>query len=129
MRDLGPWDGERAALGDAPATRPQEDAGALRLATWKQMVDNGSMQAGEKYLRATGRRAVARVSPATYATLHDSVRDGGIVVGDRGRMSLPVEPTEGMVDGVVWVPGNSGNLGVLAVASPGSSVTLKGAEA
>jgi hypothetical protein len=34
-----------------------------------------------------------------------------------------------MADGVVWVPGNSGNLGVLAVASPGSSVTLKGAEA
>jgi NADH-quinone oxidoreductase subunit G len=127
MRDLGPWDGERAVLGDAAAAPPQESSAVLRLATWKQMVDNGSMQDGEKYLRATGRRAVARVSPATYASLHESVRDGGVVVGDRGRMSLPVEPTEGMVDGVVWVPGNSGNLGVLAVASPGSTVTLKGA--
>ena len=33
-----------------------------------------------------------------------------------------------MVDGVVWVPANSVGAGVLAdLASPGSTVTLKGA--
>jgi NADH-quinone oxidoreductase subunit G len=79
-------------------------------------------------MHATARRPVARVSPATYATLHESVRDGGVLVGDRGEMSMPVERIDGMVDGVVWVPANSVGAGVLAdLASPGSTVTLKGA--
>jgi NADH-quinone oxidoreductase subunit G len=86
------------------------------------------MQDGDPAMRATARRPVARVSPGTYATLHESVRDGGVLVGDRGEMSVPVVATEGMVDGVVWVPANSLGSGVLAdLASPGSTVTLKGA--
>ncbi|MFC4783088.1 NADH-quinone oxidoreductase subunit G [Nocardioides sp. MAHUQ-72] len=128
MEELGPWDGERAATVEAASVPAATTDGGLRLATWKQMIDNGSMQDGDPALRATARRPVARVSPATYATLHESVRDGGVLVGDRGTLSLPVEPTEGMVDGVVWVPACSVGNGVLAdLASPGSTVTLKGA--
>ncbi|GAB3789849.1 NADH-quinone oxidoreductase subunit G [Nocardioides ungokensis] len=128
MEDLGPWDGERAPTVEASATTHADSDGGLRLATWKQMIDHGSMQDGDPAMRATARRPVARVSPATYATLHESVRDGGVLVGDRGEMSVPVVATEGMVDGVVWVPANSVGAGVLAdLASPGSTVTLKGA--
>jgi NADH-quinone oxidoreductase subunit G len=128
--EIGPWDGDRATAADAP--RPAESAvtpaGALRIATWKQMIDNGSMLDGDRAMHATARRPVARVSPATYASLHESVRDGGVLVGDRGELSLPVERVDGMVDGVVWVPANSVGAGVLAdLASPGSTVTLKGA--
>ncbi len=36
--------------------------GGLRLATWKQMIDDGSMLDGDDYLKATGRAAVALVS-------------------------------------------------------------------
>jgi NADH-quinone oxidoreductase subunit G len=51
-----------------------------------------------------------------------------VVKGDRGSMSMPLVATDGMVDGVVWVPGNSTRNGVLAdLASPGSRVTVKGA--
>ncbi|GAA2148942.1 NADH-quinone oxidoreductase subunit G [Nocardioides koreensis] len=128
--EIGPWDGDRATSAEAPRTaQPAEaPAGALRLATWKQMIDNGSMQDGDPALRATARKPVARVSPVTYAALPESVRDEGVLVGDRGEMSLPVVPTEGMVDDVVWVPAGSVRHGVLAdLASPGSTVTLKGA--
>jgi len=129
MEDLGPWDGDRAPTVEVTPPAVGGDDG-LRLATWKQMIDHGSMQDGEPAMRATARRPVARVSPATYATLHESVRDGGVLAGDRGELSLPVEQVDGMVDGVVWVPANSVGPGVLAgLASPGSSVTLKGAEA
>lgn len=129
MEDLGPWDGERAPTVEvAPTPPPAGVEAGLRLATWKQMIDHGSMQDGDPAMRATARKPVARVSPATYATLHESVRDGGVLVGDRGEMSVPVVATEGMVDGVVWVPANSLGNGVLAdLASPGSTVTLKGA--
>ena len=128
--EIGPWDGDRATAADAPrAAEPAATpAGALRLATWKQMIDNGSMLDGDRAMHATARRPIARVSPATYASLHESVRDGGVLVGDRGELSLPVERVDGMVDGVVWVPANSVGAGVLAdLASPGSTVTLKGA--
>jgi NADH-quinone oxidoreductase subunit G len=133
MEEMGPWDGERAAAlptASAPgAPAPSEGATeGLALATWKLMIDNGSMQDGDKAYRATARRPVARVSPATYATLPGSVAEGAVISGDRGSIAIPLLATEGMVDGVVWVPGNSTGNGVLAdLASPGSRVSVKGA--
>jgi NADH-quinone oxidoreductase subunit G len=97
----------------------------VTLATWKLMLDNGSMQHGEKYLRATARTPVCRVSP-------DAARALGAMVtleGDRGSVTLPVAVAEDLPDDVVWVPANSTGRGVLAdLASPGSGVRLKGAD-
>jgi NADH-quinone oxidoreductase subunit G len=127
MVEMGPWDGERATLPDSPApatvTGPQN--GQVALATWKLMLDNASMQDGEKYLRATGRTPVCRVSPGAAAAL------GGMATleGDRGSVTLPVEVSDDLADDVVWVPANSTGNGVLAdLASPGSGVRLKGAD-
>ena len=51
-----------------------------------------------------------------------------MLTGDRGTVTVPVEVADDMVDGVVWLPGNSFGRGVLAdLASPGSAVTVKGA--
>jgi NADH-quinone oxidoreductase subunit G len=89
------------------------------------MIDLGSMQDGEPYLRATARTPVLRVGRA----VRDSVGPVAAISGDRGSMTLPVEVADDMVDGVVWVPANSVGPGVLAgLASPGSTVTLKGAD-
>ncbi len=121
---LGPWDGERASASSA-ATAAGEAAGTLALSSWKQMIDLGSMQDGEEHLRATARPVVARLSPTTYAGLGS---EQVTVSGDRGEVTLPAEPADDMVDGVVWVPANSFGDGVLAdLASPGSRVTVKGA--
>ncbi len=121
---LGPWDGERAAAvpaSGAARARP----GSFALASWKQLVDLGSMQDGEEHLRATGRAAVARVGPAAYADLG---ADRVTLTGDRGSLTLPAEVADDMVDATVWVPANSVGNGVLAdLASPGSRVTVKGA--
>ena len=95
----------------------------MALATWKQMIDHGSMQDGEEHLRATARRPVARVSAAMYDALGPSVT----ITGDRGSVTLPAEVAD-IADGTVWVPANSFGDGVLAgLASPGSRVTVKGA--
>ena len=124
MVEMGPWDGDRATLPDTPASTdhgPQQ--GQVALATWKLMLDNGSMQDGEKHLRATARTPVCRVSPAAAAAL------GALVTleGDRGSVTLPIEVAHDLDDGVVWVPANSTGNGVLAdLASPGSGVHLKG---
>ena len=122
---LGPWDGARPELAAAAAPATDEATDTLALATWKQMIDLGSMQDGEEHLRATARPAVARLSPTAYTGLGS---EQVTITGDRGEVTLPAEPADDMVDGGVWVPANSFGDGVLAdLASPGSRVTVKGA--
>ena len=125
MTQLGPWDGVRPALEPVPVSGGAPAPGSgLALATWKQLIDNGSMQDGDKYLAATARPAVAKVSPTVLAALGETV----VVTGDRGSLTLPAEAAD-LPDDVVWVPANSVGEGVLAaLASPGSRVTVKGVE-
>jgi NADH-quinone oxidoreductase subunit G len=133
MQALGPWDGERPALDAGKAPRPAKARpGALALATWKQLIDLGSLQDGEEHLRATARTPVARLGRAAYESVFGML-DGEpgdrlvTVTGDRGSVTLPAV-IDDLPDGVVWVPARSFGRGVLAeLASPGSAVTVKGA--
>jgi NADH-quinone oxidoreductase subunit G len=121
MEELGPWDGDRASL---TAVEPVQAPGT-RLAMWKQSLDNGRLQDGEPALRATARRAVARVPAALAEGLGADVT----ITGDRGSVTLPVEVLDDgdMAPDTVWVPANSFGRGVLAdLASPGSTVTITG---
>jgi NADH-quinone oxidoreductase subunit G len=129
MESFGAWDGDRPALDAGKAPRvPKAKANTLALSTWKQLLDRGVMQDGEEHLRATARKPVARVSQATYDSVFGML-DGqstATIAGDRGSVDLPVEVAD-LPDGVVWVPANSFGRGVLVdLASPGSSVSLKG---
>ncbi|GAW48877.1 MULTISPECIES: NADH-quinone oxidoreductase subunit G [unclassified Nocardioides] len=127
MSDIGPWDGARASLEGVETGRPPSSSteGTFALATWKQLVDNGSLQVGDKAYLATGRAPVARLSRAVYDALGATVT----LTGDRGSVTIAAEPAD-LDDDVVWVPANSFGNGVLAdLASPGSRVTVKGAEA
>jgi NADH-quinone oxidoreductase subunit G len=124
MEQMGPWDGDRAAAVSTPtaAARSLGD-GQLWLSTWKQMLDNGSLQDGADAMRETARSAVARVSQATYDALG---AETVTVTGDRGSWTLPVEVAD-LPDDTVWVPANNTGNGVLAdLASPGSAVSIEG---
>ena len=73
---------------------------------------------------------VARISPVSAADL--SLRDGDKVTVESalGSLTLPLEVTEKMADGVVWLPTNSVGSPVRASlgAGHGSRVTLRRAE-
>jgi NADH-quinone oxidoreductase subunit G len=130
MAQLGPWDGERPGLDTASpsgsAYSTNDDAAGLRLATWKQSIDNGRMQDGDKYLKATARTPVALVTQDVYDACGPTVT----LTGDRGSVTLPAEVGDDLVDGVVWVPANSFGAGVLSdLASPGSRVRVEGGQA
>jgi NADH-quinone oxidoreductase subunit G len=126
MEEFGPWDGERAPLVAPPPPRERKVLRTkLVLATWKQMLDNGTMQDGDDHLRATARRPVARISRETHEMLKGV--DEITLTGDRGSVTLPVEVAD-LAEGVVWVPTNSFGNGVLAdLSSPGGMVSVKGA--
>ncbi|WP_248580218.1 NADH-quinone oxidoreductase subunit G [Nocardioides sp. InS609-2] len=134
MVAFGPWDGASPAFDQGkPPKTTRAKAGSLKLATWKQMIDNGSLQDGDEHLRATARRPVARLGQTAYDDLFGMLDPGTVpqatLTGDRGAVTLPVEVAD-LPDGVVWVPANSFGNGVLAdLASPGSTVLVKGVRA
>jgi NADH-quinone oxidoreductase subunit G len=107
-----------AALGTYAGTRgqsPQVPAASLGaagdgqalLATWRRLLDNGSMQDGEPQLAGTARPAVALLSEATAADL--GVHLGGRITlsTQQGSVTLPAAAVD-LPAGVVWVPSNSG---------------------
>jgi NADH-quinone oxidoreductase subunit G len=104
---LGTYRGSRPESPQVPAVPvPALGAGKALLATWRRLLDNGSMQDGEPHLAGTARAAVALLSPATADDL--GVRIGGMVTvsTQRGSVTLPAEVAD-LPPGVVWVPGNS----------------------
>ncbi len=121
LQDFGPADpiALRAEASTAqPATRPdrpqvgavgarETGVGEAVLATWRQLVDDGSMQAGEPYLAATARPAVIRIGPANAADLGISDGDPVTLTGTIGSVTLPALITD-MPAGIVWAPTNSG---------------------
>ena len=126
LRELGTWDGPRAL---APRTEmlqlPAPAAGQAVLATWHQLLDDGRLQDGEKYLAGTARRPVVRLSAATAAEIGAAEGMPVSVGTDAGSVTLPLEIDE-LPDRVVWLPTNSPGSHVRAAlsADTGSIVTL-----
>ncbi|GHF72262.1 NADH-quinone oxidoreductase subunit G [Amycolatopsis bartoniae] len=76
--------------------------GQARLSTWRQLIDNGSLQVDEPHLAGTARPPVARVAASVAEELGETVT----VSTSRGSVTLPVEVAD-LPDGVVWLPANS----------------------
>ncbi|MCH8627732.1 NADH-quinone oxidoreductase subunit G [Arsenicicoccus piscis] len=141
MTRVGPYQGARGTAGTsarASSTPSTHDghadrsgqaidlkAGRFRLATWRQLIDDGALQEGEPYLAGTARPAVARMSAASADAVGLAPGDTVVVSTAVGSMTLPLELTA-MVDGVVWVPTKSAGQGVrtLLDADHGSLVTV-----
>jgi NADH-quinone oxidoreductase subunit G len=92
-------------LDTTPAPTP--GPGQVRLATWRQLLDNGTLQRNEPHLAATARQAVARLSEATAAAFGITLGGTVTVANRHGSITLPVVAAD-LPDGVVWLPENSG---------------------
>ncbi|WP_158881543.1 NADH-quinone oxidoreductase subunit G [Amycolatopsis anabasis] len=93
-------DGAAPDVPIGPSPEPWD--GLVVLATWRQLLDNGSLQEEEPHLAGTARPAVARLSASTAQGLGSKVT----VSTERGSITLPLEVAD-LPDGVVWLPGNS----------------------
>ncbi|WP_116041754.1 NADH-quinone oxidoreductase subunit G [Amycolatopsis palatopharyngis] len=116
------------AAPDVPGVAPAAaGAGKVLLATWRQLLDNGSLQDEEPHLAGTARPAVARLSASDAKSVGNRVT----VATERGSITLPVEVAD-LPDGVVWLPGNSDGSRVRASLGAGHgavvSITAGGEE-
>ncbi len=133
---------ELGALGAAPApdvvpgldvppvAAPEPGDGEALLASWRMLLDVGTLQRDEPELAGTARPPVARIAPAAAARLGLAEGDLLTVTGAAGSVSLPVCLTE-MPDGVVWLPMRSpgSELRTGLGTPPGGVVRLSGVRA
>ncbi len=102
--EIRDWEGTKASF-ERSAVVKREAGEGLLLATWREALDDTRSLDGAETLKATARKPVIRVSPATAAEL-------GLAEGDvaslAGEVALPVVIADDMVDGVAWAPMNSG---------------------
>jgi NADH-quinone oxidoreductase subunit G len=111
MRELGPWDGQRAGLQPvpAPADLPRPGDGEKVLSTWRALIDDARAIDGEPHLAATGRRPVAVLSAAELRRLGVGPDDRVRVSTDAASVSVPVAVGD-IDDDTVWLPANSGGV-------------------
>jgi NADH-quinone oxidoreductase subunit G len=109
----------------APRATPPVGPGQAVLASWRQLLDDGTLQREEPALAGTARPPAARLGKEDARAL--GVADGDLltVTGPAGSVTLPVLVTE-MPDQVVWLPMRSPGSHVRTAlgAGPGSVVTL-----
>ena len=131
MAALGPWTGARPAAPSTPAGDvPTAEGGALVLATWRPLLDRGSLQDGEPYLAGTAPAPVAHISAATADALGLNEGDEVTVTAADTTVTLPVGVAV-MADHVVWLPTNSAGCDVrgMLASAPGALVTVTRAAA
>ncbi|MDP9443800.1 MAG: molybdopterin-dependent oxidoreductase, partial [Actinomycetota bacterium] len=113
MAEIGPWDGARVPEPsvEAPAATgpPALGSGEAVLATWRLLVDDGRLQDGDAYLKATARAAVALVSQGT-ATALGLTAGGSLTLSTAHRSVAFPAAVADLPDGVVWAPLNSAGI-------------------
>ena len=133
MVQVGPWDGERPTMAEAGefSTRSTDSAdggdggdGSLVLASWKQLIDDGRMQDGDEAMRATARKPVVLVGPATLEALGATAGETVTLTGPLGSLDLPIGVAD-LVEGTVWAPASAPGASVRhLVGTAGSSVSI-----
>jgi NADH-quinone oxidoreductase subunit G len=108
-----------------PVAAPSPTGDEAVLATWRQLLDVGSLQRDEPELAGTARTPVVRIGKDAAARLGVADGDTVTVTGPAGAVTLPARLTE-MPDRVVWLPMRSPGSEVRAQlgAGPGSVVRL-----
>jgi NADH-quinone oxidoreductase subunit G len=93
------------AFSYSPAAIPSPEPGEAVLATWHQLLDGGSLQAGEAHLAGTARKPRIVLSAATAAEIGVARGDDVTVSTERGSITLPLLLGD-LPDRVVWLPTN-----------------------
>jgi NADH-quinone oxidoreductase subunit G len=86
---------------------PRPGYGQAVLATWRQLIDDATLAVDEPALAGTARPAYLRVNAATAERLGLVEGEPATVRTERGEITLPVALAD-LPDGVVWLPGRSG---------------------
>ncbi|MCE3552473.1 NADH-quinone oxidoreductase subunit G [Pseudonocardia sp. RS11V-5] len=129
LERLGRHTGSAAAPTAEPGPTPRPaQVGQAVLATWRQLVDDGSLLVDEPALAGTARPPRVRTNTATAERLGLVEGEAASVATDRGAITLQVELAD-LPDGVVWLPANSPGSAVRSTLGVGHGALVRVAPA
>jgi NADH-quinone oxidoreductase subunit G len=105
------------------AVPPAPGSGQATLATWRQLLDLGSMQDGEPTLAGTAKPSLAWLSAATAAEIGATAGEPVTVSTPAGAITLPLAVGE-LPDRVVWLPAHSAGSTVRATLRTGAGTVV-----
>jgi NADH-quinone oxidoreductase subunit G len=97
-----------AAPAEPAGPFPRPGYGQAVLATWRQLIDDSTLAVDEPALAGTARPAYVRTNAATAERLGLTEGAPATVRTARGEVTLPLALAD-LPDGVVWLPGRSGD--------------------
>jgi NADH-quinone oxidoreductase subunit G len=104
---LGKWEGARAPHISVNPGAPLQVTGDQAIITsWRRLLDEGTLQAGEDNLAGTRRPTLAVISPSRAAKIGVATGDRLRISNTQGSITLPVLVEE-IHDDAVWLPRNS----------------------
>jgi NADH-quinone oxidoreductase subunit G len=112
------WAADRPAKRAADREDSRSDGKAV-LATWRQLLDGGSMQENNPHLAGCAPDPVVRLSAATAKAIGATEGSGVTVATAIGGITLPLAVTD-MPEGVVWLPQNAPGRGIYRHLGAGS---------
>jgi NADH-quinone oxidoreductase subunit G len=98
--------------------------GQAVLATWRLLLDRGSLQDGEPHLAGTAKASVAMLSPTTAAEIGAVEGEPLTVRTERGAITLPLQLAP-MPDRVVWLPAKSVGSEVRSTLGAGNGAVVE----
>ena len=117
INSLGKWDGARASKPSATSTALAATGNHAILASWRQLIDLGSLQTGESNLAGTARKSVVVLSSNRASSLGVNNGDSVKVSTERGTVTLPAQ-IEAIADDYIWIPRNSlGSQSIVALGA------------
>jgi NADH-quinone oxidoreductase subunit G len=117
LASLGKWEGTRPTFSKTSAST--QSAGDMRLASWRVLLDLGTLQMGEENLAGTARKVAAHISESRAKKLDVTSGDRVKITSSVGSITLPVAIDE-VDDSSIWIPRNSE--GSQAIAQLGIAV-------
>ena len=120
MNSLGAWDGARVTFTPANAGSV---SGETILASWRLLLDAGSLQDGEANLAKTAHPSVAVISADRAGKLGVTNGDRVTISSNVGAITLPVEIAD--IDSkTVWIPRNSQSSRAIALLGAASGIEV-----
>ncbi|MFM8192435.1 MAG: molybdopterin-dependent oxidoreductase, partial [Actinomycetota bacterium] len=112
FNSLGNWEA-RSAFSPIAASSVSAPADQALLASWRLLLDAGSLQDGENNLAGTAHPSVAVISAKRAQSLGVANGDQVAIVTSHGSVTLPCEIGE-IEESSVWIPRNSTGSHVIA---------------
>ena len=104
---LGKWDGARTPFTSIAAASAQKVSGNEAIITsWRRLLDEGTLQAGEDNLAGTRRPTISVISPQRATALGVKTGDHLRISNAHGSITLACL-VEDIHDDAVWLPRNS----------------------